>query len=306
MPSNPAQIGNHKQLHTLLLGADARVQQFPEYTGSDQILSVNTARCFQSRGELEAAVQWWQVAIHAHEVYRQTEDQAQADALVPLSAQRILNLAKQQVTAGAYPAGPTSQVDPTPLGAARCSALKARVTFTDQTATQRVVELDIGGGSTLSFAGSHVGVDVLYPEPAIVIAPNANRDQLEALQGSLPPGIVLDSWIQASAAPAPCAPIGRRAARYTLTRNVQDGVPFVFELPAGAVEVQIYATGDQAANRWRFLQGPLPAAAVPVATIPAGVLTSGDPALVIPGTSRWLEILPSGAQTATVVFTLEY
>lgn len=302
MPSNPAQIGNHKQLHTLLLGADA--PQFPEYTGSDQILSVNTARCFQSRGELEAAVQWWQVAIHAQEVYRQTEDQ-RADALVPLSAQRILNLSKQPVTSGAYPAGPTSQIEPTPLGAARYSALKARVTFTDQTATQRVVELDIGGGSTLSFAGSHVGVDVLYPEPGIVIAPNANREQLEALRGTLPPGIVLDSWIQASAAPAPCAPIGRRAARYTLTRNVQDGVPFVFEIPAGAVEATIYATGDQTANVWRWLQGPLPSAIVPVGTIPTGIAVN-VPVQVVPGTARWLEITASGDQTATVVFTLEY
>jgi hypothetical protein len=303
MARNPAQIGNHQQLHTLYLADGAA--QWPEFTGKSQILSANTAKCFQGpQGELKASVQWWQVAVHAAEVFRQ---RAPADPpILPLSDSRILNLAREPVTAGAFPVGPVSELTGIPLFAARYSALKARVTFTDQTAIQRIVDLDIGGGATLSFCGTHVGVDVLYPEPGIVLPPGADASQLDDFE-PLPPGLILDSWVQASAAPAPCAPIGRRACRYTLTRNVLAGVPFLFEIPAGAVELEVYTTPALGLfNLWRWVAGPLPSALVPVGEIPGGVVVIGGGPQVVPGTARWLEVTPSADQTVTTVFTLEY
>jgi hypothetical protein len=303
MARNPAQIGNHQQLHTLFLASGAA--QFPEFTGKSQILSANPKNCFQARGELEASVVWWQVAIHAAEVWRQTTNPAEALALLPLGQSFIVNLADQPVTAGPAPAPGPAVLAGLPLLSARYSALKARVTFSDQTAIQRVVELDIGGGATLAFFGSHVGVDVLYPEPGIVLPPGAGPSQLDDFT-PLPEGIVLDSWIQASAAPSSCAPIGRRACRYTLTRILAAGVPFLFEIPAGAVEAEIYVNPAAAipGTTFRWVAGPLTGLVVPVADIPPAFVSSHK--FVVPGTARWLEVVAGAPQTVTVVYTLEY
>jgi hypothetical protein len=301
MARNPAQIGSHKQLHTLYRAINA--VQWPEFTGKSQILSANVAKCFQSRGELESSVQWWQVCIHAAEVWRRTLNPLQASNLMVLPAQTIANLADQPVTAGIPDVGP-GQITAEALYAARYSALKARVTFTDQTAIQRVIDVDIGGGTTLSFCGDHVGVDVLYPEPGVVVPPNANAVQLEDIE-SLPPGLVLDSYVQASAAPAPCAPIGRRAARYTTTRDLQADAAFAFEIPAGAVEVTLYASGDASADQLAFVISPTSAGLVSMGAIDPASVGSGVE-LTIPGTARWIVVTPAALNTYTAVFSLEY
>jgi len=298
MARNPAQLGSHKQLFVSYLPINA--PNFPEFRGSSQIISANPAKCFQSRGEREASVVWWQVAIHAEEVWRQTENVAEAAVVGPLSQQVINNLVKDPERAG--PARPGPQLTGIPIYAARYSALKARVTFTDQTATQRIVECDIGGGTTLSFCGSHVGVDVLFPEPTIELPPSPDAEELAKHVGVLPPGIVLDSFVQASAAPAPCAPIGRRAARFSLTRRVIGGTPFLFEIPAGAVEVATYATNDQSLNTWRWMTGPTTTSPIPVGALPQSPLVVAP----IPGGARWLEVTTPTPETVTVVYTLEY
>lgn len=298
MARNPAQLGSHKQLFVSYLPINA--PNFPDFTGKSQILSANPAQCFQSRGELESPVVWWQVCIHAEEVWRQTENVAEAAVVGPLSQQQINNLVNSPVRAG--PARPGPQLVGDPVYSARYSALKARLTFTDQTATQRIFECDIGGGSTFSFCGSHVDVDVLFPEPAILLPPTPDAEDLAEHVGALPPGIVLDSFVQASAAPAPCAPIGRRAARYSLTRRVLGGQPFLFEIPSGAVEVATYATNDQALNTWRWMAGPTLTLPVPVGSLPQSPLIVAP----VPGGARWLEVTTPTPETVTVVYTLEY
>lgn len=306
MAKNPAQIGNHVQVHALQRESNG-VAQWPEFTGSHQILSANPAKCFQSRGELEAGITWWQVAVHAAEVWRQTQV---GDNVIPLTQAEILNAAKAPVKAGLVTVGPVSQLTANPLFSGRYSALKARVTFTDQTAIQRVVELDIGGGSTLSFCGSHVGVDVLFPEPSVVVPPGATAQQILGLPRITIPGLILDSWIQASAAPSPCAPIGREAARYTLTRIVNLGEIMLFEVPPGAVSAQVYVDPvlDAAANLYQWVAGPLPSARFAVGDIPAPHVFSGGGALPVPGNARWLSVTNGGLgrQEISVVFELEY
>jgi hypothetical protein len=298
MARNPAQVGNHAQLFVLYLGTGPI--DFPEFTGRAPLLSVNPSQCFQARGELEASVVWWQLDIHACEVFRQTNNPGDASRIVPLAQGEITQLAAQPVNGGPAP-NAAQQLTGIPLLAGRYSALKAEVTWTDNTATQRVFLCDIGGGTTLSFCGSHVGVKVAYPQPGFVLPPNANEAQRLVFEGQLPPGLVLDSLVQASAAPAPCAPIGRRAARYTLTRRTTPDQGFLFEIPAGAVEVEIYTDNEPAANVWRWLAGPLGLAPVTVGTI-----NPADRSHIVPGTARWLEIRSAARVTATVAFTLEY
>ena len=302
--ANPAQIGNNVQLHTLLRASGSA--QYPDYSVISALLSANTVNCGipPDIDTGRPACRWWQVAVHALEVLRETVGGAEAAALLALDRSTILNNATSTVTAGIVPA-----VDnvPDPVLSGRYSALKARVTFTDNTATQRVVECDIGGGATLSFYGPHVEVQILSPAETVVLPPDPDAAALLATQGSFAAGLVIDSWIQASAAPCDNAPIGRRAVRYPVSRNVANGVRTLFKLPAGAVEVQILEnTGFFGVNLWQFVESPGSATAFNPGAVPPAVLTTGGGIIRIPGTARWLAIDPVGAQQVSVVFTLEY
>ncbi len=298
-----SQLGRYSQLHTLFLADGAT--QFPEYSLKTQILSTNVEQCVKTRGEQKPDAAWWQVCIHAAEVFRYTASNEQADVLRPLSQGEIRNAVNKPVTAVPAPAG-TSVTEPSPILSALYSSLKARITFTDRTAIQRQFDVDIGGGTTLSFFGDHVGVDILYPDPGIIIPPAAGLAVLEGLAGTLPEGQVLDTWIQASAGVCP-APIGREAARYTVTRILTAEEEFLFKIPPAAVNVSIHVdpVAAIAGDTFQWVASPLLGNLVPVGAIDPTLVSSGGKAPV-PGTARWLVVTPAADQTASLVFELEY
>ncbi len=305
MSANPQQIGNNIQLYTQLRSAVAT--QYPDYSVISSLLSVNTIDCGVPPKDTRTRrpdCKWWQVSIHALEVMRETVG-GQAATTQALSRSTIQNNATSTVTSGALPG---SDELPDPVLSGRYSALKARITFTDYTPNGRVIECDIGGGATLSFYGPSVQVEILSPDPTTVLPPDPDADALATTLNTHAAGLVLDSWISASAAPCEAAPIGRRALRYTISRNVSNGTRELIKIPAGAVEARIFEnTAFFGVNVWQFLQSPGSSTAfVPGAVAPAVLVNTGGGIIQIPGTARWLAIDPVGNQQVTVVFTLEY
>lgn len=311
MAQNPNQKGNKVQLQSLYREriADGSFLQFPEFTGRAQILSANYSSCVQDRGTLKSTVGWQTICIHALETWRQN---VFGDAVMaPLEQNVILNNAKAAVSAGVGFAG-TRVTAATPLGSSRYSQLQAEVTFTDQTSTQRVIQFDIGGGVTFSFCGSHAGIDILFPQPAIVVPVNGNAAQLAQVVvasalAPVNPGVILDTLVEASYAVSPAAPMGRRVLRHTTTRIVTNPNPMLFKVPAGAVEVFVYSSVSIAADVLTWLDGGIAGGPLSVGVLPAAMMAaSGAPALV-PGTARWLSVaVPAATENITVVFTLEY
>lgn len=305
MARNPAQIGNHIQLHSLIRPLLATTQ-WPDYSGSADIISVSPAGCREDRDQKISRCSWWQVAIHAAEVWRFT---AVAGTIIPLSNQAILNLADSAVVAAPATLVATTQLLGTAINAGRYSQLQARVTFTDQTAIQRVIDVDIGGGTTISFFGSHVGVKALFPADTRLVPPNANATQLAAVP-ALPAGMVADSWIQASAAPTK-SPIGTKEATFSITRNIVQNEVFLFKVPTGAVRCQISGApfASTTADTFSWVASSLVAAPFLIGDIANTAVRSNVVEAAVPGKARWLQITNGGAgatHTYSITFELEY
>ena len=298
---NPRQLAQSRQFQ-VLYAAGIPVVQYPEFNVCEDVVDGNASACLEGwsapwKGAPVPTHSWWQVSVHGVEIARQ---QAAAVNTPVLSQQQILNLADQPVSAGVSTVPPAISADP--LFAARYSQLKARVTFGDDSAMDRVIDMDIGGATTISLFARKVSVQVCYPN-----IPGSGsgviQDPSNPGPGVLGAGTVLDSWIAASIAPTFDAPIGRRIATYSTTRVLTIGTPFLFKVPASAKAVTIYQAPALVPTITAQWFAGNPTAVGPIGNI-SGMGTFHH--WNVPGTARWLEIIsPAAGQTVTLVWELE-
>lgn len=300
--ANPLQTGKYIQTQSLVLGpTNIAPPPSPELTASTGLISGNYVGCIPGEASRDrpahSNVGWQTISVHALEVSRTTI--STDPGLAPLSKAQIMDLATSSVQGGPTIIATTDAAGTT-LNASRYSELQARVTFTDYTATQRVVTFDIGGGSTFSFCGEHADVEVMLP-PGFTLVP-ANADaQLLAAQPTIGPGAVLDTIIQGSYTSSMYAPIGH-SLRYTVTQLVTPAIDTLVKIPAGAVRLQTYTGTAGAAFIAAFVNNPVRTGQIE-ATIQNFTANGG---WLVPGRSRYVRLNATATtQYITCVFELE-
>lgn len=160
---------------------------------------------------------WWVVQVHGVEVQRNSEVE-----LEPLSDQEILQRG------------------------VRLSHLQCRLTFGDDTKDNHVYVADIGTGFTCSQRAYNVKIEILHP-------PAGGPAELGVKRG---PGLLLDSWIGASASIV-AAPRAYPTLTNTQTFGMSPGVPRVIPIPTGSKYVHYYQAGGIKADLfWSTAQGP--------------------------------------------------
>jgi len=204
-------------------------------------------------------------------------------------------------TVGAGPGG--TGATPLSLWSGRFSNAKMRVRFSDGTGQGRQFVCDVGGGWTLSYCASHVGVDLLLPEASVVAPPNASGLDVEALDSDT--GSVEDFVIEASMTLTEGSGLSTgNVATLSISRQIGGNDEAIFKIPAGVDVASIIATTDSISARWINY---IDAAGVP-ATVGSFRLASFDGApYSVPRTSRHLLIgnLTPTPQDVTIVWTLE-
>jgi hypothetical protein len=293
---NPEQVGNRIQLYTLARPyADG---QYPALDRASPLLSYVPDCDEEDRWRIRPL----QVSVQALEVARVTSPVA--PTVPPLPEGRIVNLADELVFVGPTDTLSVDELAALPLYAGRYSALKLRVRLGDGTAYAMIRDLDLAGGDVFSFAAASVQVDVLWPSEGggSVVAPGQDLATVPLLTA---PGVVLDTIVQAAATPQR-GYIGRRCARWSLSRRFPGVLPQTWEIPPGARTVTILADPVPVAGfAAAFVLQPLPAVGVPaVGIVPLGSLSRPTS---VPSTARWLQVTPSAPlQHVTAVFDLDW
>jgi len=225
---------------------------------------------------------WMQVSVHAEEVLR---NNVVPTATAPLESQIIRN---------------TGQL---------YSHLGARLILSDDTQESRVVDVDIAGGFTFTWAGSGVGVKVLTQEnggPIREITP-------DGLTGV----IVVDDIVGASVTVGGVGfetgsggggSLSPSCLKLTQSKSVPVVGGSLFEVPSGACRATIYGTNTLDANWISYYQGP--EAAPAVAAGPNGMINAtaiGLTSVYVPGTARALFVDNTSGVTniVSVVWEIE-
>lgn len=310
----PAQINNRIRGQFIARrGSTPPLPQQPVYRNPHSLLSANVAACVSSARVATNAPQWICLSLHPLSVYRYANDAAAAAQLRCLDMGAVVGAAKSTApnsTADVWVGdrvngGGFSGVTPNVLYSGAFSAAKARIRFSDGSGFAREIVCDVGGGLTMPYCASHVGVDILLPEDSVVAAPNASGEDVPALPAVA--GIVEDFVIEASMTLTEGAGLNTGLApRLTISRDVGAGDIAVFKIPAGAAVVAV--ASDPSRFEFRWVTFPTNAAGVPgtVGIVRGPNITEGN-ALGVPNTARWLEVENTGGfvEPMTLVWGLE-
>lgn len=227
---------------------------------------------------------WIQVSVHAEEVMR---DSVAPTAFRPLDSQEIRTRGQ------------------------RYSQLGARLVLSDDTQQSRIVDVDIAGGFTFTWAGSGVTVKVLTQQNAGSLAELVTR---QFLLGTA----VVDDIVGASAtvggvgfetASGGGGSLSPVCLKLTQSKRIDLAGQEIFEIPSGACRVGIYSQDPAIAANWlAYYQGPPGAplvAAGPIGAMPAIAVAAATQGLV-PGTARALVVANTAgaAQTVTIVWEI--
>jgi hypothetical protein len=243
------------------------------------------------------------VSIDPASVYRYATNAGEAAQLTALSYSDVISAAENlgpTSTDAVYVGdrvnlGGFSGVDPQTRYSGRFSSTKARVRFSDGSGQGRTIVCDVGGGLTMSYCCTHVGVELLLPNQSVVAPPNGDPNtRLPAVAG-----MVEDFVVEASMTLTEGAGLNTGSApKLTIGRRIDAGVTQVFKIPAGGVTLSFIGTPADYSFTW--VAFPTNPAGVPG---DAGVLTTGaveGNTLVVPGNARWLELTNTSGATSTV------
>ncbi len=191
------------------------------------------------------------------------------------------------------------------------SSLGARLVLSDDTQASRIVDVDIAGGFSLTWAGSGVTVKVLTQENGL-----PSRDiPATGLEGT----VVVDTIIGASATVAGVGnatgsggggSLSPSCLKLSQSKRVALAGTTVFEVPSGACRLTLYSQDTAFTANWiAYYQGPAAApvvAAGPIGSIAALALTA-NVKFPVPGDARALVITntAAAAQTVTAVWDIE-
>jgi hypothetical protein len=204
-------------------------------------------------------------------------------------------------TVGAGPAG--TGVTPLDLWSGRFSNAKVRVRFSDGTGQGRSFICDVGGGWTISYCASHVGVELLLPDDSVIAAPNASGTDVAPLAAAT--GTVEDFVIESAMTLTEGSGLTTgNPATLTISRAIGANDEAIFKIPAGVDSVSVSSTVDTVNLRWlSFIDAAGNVAEV--GRYPAASLDGG--AYAVPRTARHLFVGNPEAtgQTVTVIWTLE-
>ena len=233
---------------------------------------------------------WMQVSVHSEEVMRTTGG---APALAPiLTTQEIRNAGQLY------------------------SALGVRLILSDDTQESRVVDVDIAGGFTFTWAGSGVAVKVRTQANGAPI--REIRETAEGVRG-LTGVIIVDDIVGASVTVGGVGfetgsggggSLSPSCLKLSQCRHIDAASLTVFAMPSGACRMTLYAQtpGDVTAQWLAFFQGPEAAPAVaagPAGEIPAIAIVASA-SVDVPGCARALVVSNTGVeQNITVVWDIE-
>jgi len=305
MSGNPLQRGEYKQALSRIRGPLVS-DPWARLTKAEQVGSFNAYGGFRDgRADCKDAVEWLTVSLHALEIQRYfADEQAEITALDRSELERLARSTLFQSTVAQATAAPG---DPSEFRGSPYSALKARITWTDDTANQTSVVVDVGGGVVASFPSPHVKAEWLLPEESVAFAGDPARSgQLTTPRPRLAtgaPGLILDTFMEASYTQSSSAPIGRRAARFTeLLVLPADGGDLLVKIPQHTVEASVYGATDA----FWSLEPALGGAETPLTrSVVGGDLRLKQPAA---GVARWLRVVNNSGSLAQAlaVFTLEF
>lgn len=300
----PAQISSRLRGQFIVQeGLTAPLPQLPEYRVARSLLSANVAACVASDRVATNGPSWVCVSLDPYSVYRYATNAGEAAQLTALSYSRVISAAESlgQPPADAVYVGDRvnlggfSGVDPTTLYSGRFSSAKARVRLSDGSGQGRTIICDVGGGLTMSYCCTHVGVELLLPDQSVVAPPNGDPDtRLPAVAG-----MVEDFVVEASMTLTEGAGLNTGSApKLTIGRRIDPGVTQVFKVPAGAVTLSFI--GNPSNFRFQWVGFP---------TNPAGVTgevgelrpnaVEGN-TLVVPGNARWVELTNTSIVTNSI------
>lgn len=300
----PAQINNRIRGQFIARrGSVPPLPQQPVFRQPFSLLSANVAACVQSNRVATNAPQWICLSLHPLSVYRYATNAAEAAQLRCLSMGDVAGAAASTApssTADVW-VGPRqnlggfSGVAPVPLYSGRFSAAKARVRFSDGSGFAREIVCDVGGGLTLAYCASHVGVDILLPNDSVVAPPNAFGADVAPLPAV--EGVVEDFVIEASMTLTEGAGLNTgQAPRLTVSRDIANGDIEIFKVPAGGATVSLAADLTGLAFDWVTFPTNPAGATGSVGVYRAAIVSEGD-TLAVPGTARWLQVTNSSGGT---------
>jgi len=305
MPGNPLQRGEYKQALSRIRGPLVS-DPWARLTKAEQVGSFNAHGGFRdARDDCHVPVEWLTVSLHALEIQRFFDaPQDQIAALDRVELERLARSTLFQSTVAQAQANPTQ---PSEFRGSAYSLLKARITWTDDTANQTSVVVDVGGGVVASFPSPHVKAEFLLPEESVAFPGDPARSGAQTAPrptlATGAPGLVLDTFLEASYTQSSSAPIGRRAARFTeLLVLPADGGDLLVKIPQHTVEASVYGATDA----FWSLEPALPGAETPLSrAVGGGGLFLEQPAA---GVARWLRVVNNtgGLVNALAVFTLEF
>lgn len=312
----PAQISNRLRGQFLVRSAGPAgiaAQQFPEYRQAHSLLSANVAACVASNRTASNAPQWVCLSIDPHSVQRTAFTALDFAALRCLSMSEVLdastNLEPNSAvpvyvgpeTIGAGPAG--TGPDPLALWSGRYSNAKLRIRFSDGTDRGRVIVCDVGGGFTLCYCATHVGVDLLLPVESVVAPPNQSGLDVEPLAPTT--GSVEDFVVEASMTLTEGGGLlTGNVATLSISRQIGGNDEAIFKIPSGVDVASIVSTTDSISADWMNF---IDAGGVPVRVGSYRAASFDGAAYSVPRTARHLMIsnLTPTDQDVTVVWTLE-
>ena len=248
------------------------------------LLSFRAPDMLDENGRVCDRYPWMLVSVHAEEVMR---EESAPTALEPLDPQIIRN---------------TGQL---------FSHLGARLILSDDTQASRIVDVDIAGGFSFTWAGSGVAVKVITQENGAPIR--------EVPEGGLTGTAVVDDIVGASATIAGLGnltgaggggSLSPSCLKLSQSKRVALAGGVIFEVPSGACRLTLYSQDPLfTASYIAYYQGPAAAPAVaagPIGSVPGIAIAASSP-VNVPGDARALVITntAAAAQTVTAVWDIE-
>lgn len=259
----------------------------------------NTTGFFSNSGQCHPGHAWLTVSLHARELQRYFARPPGSVQAVPQST--LINDTQDPRLMFTLP---EVAANPESSGQARSSSvslLQARITWTDDTATQTQVIVDVAGGYIGSFFSRHARVEFLLPQESIAftqIADPANPPSLSA--GA---GLYLDSFLEASYSASETAPVGQPLGKRTGRSVLAAGGQVVCKVPDQAQAVSVY--GNEIDASW-LIEPALPAGVMPLRAPTSGLrpfdIGSRQDR---PGDARYLLMTNTGAAVADVAAVWE-
>lgn len=260
---NPQQRGEYYQTLSKIKGP-GRTGAWSELTTPLQVGEFNNTTGYVDRGgRCHPAHSWLTVSIHAREIRRYFAGEPPAPGVRAATRSQIINETADPrlvYTLAELQAAPTVIRRPT---SGSFSFLQARITWTDDTATQTEVIVDIGSGYVGSFYARHCRVEFLLPDNAVtftqVQASDLNPNAYPALQDGA--GLYIDSFLQVSYSASETAPVGQPLGKRTARTVLGGGESIVVKVPDQAQAVSVY--GDGVSADW-LIEPSLPATVMPL------------------------------------------